>query len=108
MIKKMLVMVIAFVMAAICFMTGCESNQSNSGEATSAPTPIKTVEDGEIVVAVKNEIDFNTAVVANVDGNSAKVKTATGLEYTAEGFDNFSDGKFNFKGDKINENCESI
>lgn len=99
MIKKMLVMVIAFIMAAICFMTGCESNQSNNGEATSSPTPIKTVEDGEIVVAVKNEIDFNTAVVANVDGNSAKVKTSTGLEYTAEGFDNFSDGKFNFKGD---------
>ena len=73
------------------------TEEESSSEQTTEESTTEPEETGG--VAAKPSINFDTALNVNENGANAAVTTATGLAYSATGFNKVQDGKF-----KINQN----
>lgn len=73
------------------------TEEESSSEQTTEESTTEPEETGG--VAAKPSINFDTALNVNENGENAAVTTATGLAYSATGFNKVQDGKF-----KINQN----
>ncbi len=73
-----------------------DNEDSSSDQTTDEST---TDPDTSSDIASKPSINFDTALNVNQSGSNAAVTTASGLGYSATGFDSVQDGKF-----KINQN----
>ena len=94
----------------VSFTARPTATQSNTSATTSRPTATAkptatpkpsptTIPEEDVIVAKKQNKTFSTTASVTTSGNSASVKTASGLQYTASGFTGYSGGKFS-----INQN----